>query len=57
MSFEYLDLFTDGILYYLGIYFKYIGFLWSKMTPEAYGIILISVAVGGWFMMKSANNK
>ena len=50
---EYLYEANDFIQYYAIYYMKYIGMLWSQITPEAYASILSLVALIGWFMMKS----
>lgn len=40
---------------YLNFYENYVRSLWNSMSPHEYGILLISIAVVGWFFLKSTN--
>lgn len=41
---------------YLDFYYRFAAKQWANMTPTKYGILLISIGLVGWLMMKS-NNK
>jgi hypothetical protein len=42
---------------YLDFYQDYALDKWRHLTPMQYGVLLISVGVFGWLLMKSANRK
>jgi hypothetical protein len=45
--------FTNDVNYYLRFYRDYALERWNEMTPMQYGLLLISIAVFGWLLMKS----
>ena len=42
---------------YLRFYRSYAERRWDNLTPMEYGILLISVGVFGWVLMKNASRK
>lgn len=42
---------------YSAFYVRYFQSQWSHMTPMKYGVILISIGVFGWLLMKSSIKK
>lgn len=43
----------DVARYYLRFYREYALDKWNHITPMQYGILLISIAVTGWLLMKN----
>ena len=48
-----LDWITITASQYLTFYKKFLIKQWDNMGPEAYGVLLISIAVFGYMLMKS----
>lgn len=48
-----MSTFYQTIVSYFTVYRKTASHAWNNMTPQDYGAILIFVALGGWFMMRS----
>lgn len=48
-----LDSAIDGLNYYMRFYGKYFSDQWNGMGPTGYGILLISIGLFGWLLMKS----
>jgi hypothetical protein len=46
-------LLASAVTRYANFYSQYAANAWANMTPSQYGIILVSVAVFGWILMKS----
>ena len=46
-------LLANVVTRYAKFYSQYAANAWVNMTPSQYGLILISVAVFGWLLMKS----
>jgi hypothetical protein len=44
---------ANAVTRYAKFYAQYASSAWANMTPTQYGIILVSVAVFGWLLMKS----
>lgn len=44
---------TQNVSYYARFYRDYALDRWDQMTPMQYGMLLISIAVFGWLLMKS----
>jgi len=38
---------------YLVIYKRSAVSAWDNLTPQGYAIVLITIAIGGWIMMRS----
>lgn len=53
MSTTLLTTFTQ----YLRFYRNYAERRWDNMTPMEYGILLISIGVFGWMLMKNASKR
>jgi len=47
----------DLICSYFGFYQKYLLDHWHHMNPEKYGILLISIGVFGWLLMKNCSRR
>lgn len=45
------------LMYYLRYYRRYAERRWDQMTPMEYGILLISVGVFGFILMKNASRR
>lgn len=48
---------TNTIRFYSGYYYDYGIDVWENITPSQYGILLVSIGVAGWFLMKSSLKK
>jgi hypothetical protein len=48
---------ANAVTRYAKFYAQYATSAWTNMTPSQYGIILISVAVFGWILMKSGSRR
>jgi hypothetical protein len=48
---------SDTVGDYLRFYGDYAAQRWNHLTPMEYGIILISVGVLGWVLMKNASRR
>ena len=46
-----------SITRYAKFYSQYASNAWANMTPSQYGILLVSVAVFGWILMKSGSRR
>ena len=42
---------------YARYYVQFASNAWTNMTPQQYGIILVSVAFFGWVLMKSGSSR
>lgn len=42
---------------HMAFYARYAQMQWSHMTPMRYGVILVSIGVFGWLLMKSSVKK
>lgn len=47
----------SSIKFHVYFLMDFIGKKWAEMGPQEYTIILISVAVLGWFLMGNASKK
>ena len=45
---------TDQFHYYMRFYRNYALDKWETITPMQYGVLLISIGVFGWILMKNA---
>ncbi len=52
-----INQFLSGLSYYLAFYIDYMGQLWRHITPMQYGMLLIAIAAGGFWLMKSGARK
>ena len=52
-----LALIIASVSRYLQFYQKYAADKWAHLTPMEYGILLISVGVFGWVLMKNASKR
>ena len=43
---------TRTVSFYAGYYYDYGVDTWENITPSQYGILLVSIGVMGWFLMK-----
>jgi len=50
-------LLANVVTRYAKYYSEYASNAWTNMTPPQYGILLISVAVFGWLLMKSGSRR
>jgi hypothetical protein len=50
-------IFMSSIAAYLRFYSEFLQRQWHHMSPAKYGILLISIGVFGWFLMKSGMKK
>ena len=50
-------LLANSVTRYARFYAQYASNAWTNMTPSQYGIILVSVAVFGWILMKSGSRR
>ncbi|HVJ69277.1 MAG TPA: hypothetical protein VM510_14920 [Caulifigura sp.] len=50
-------LLASSISRYAAFYKQYAASVWTNMTPSQYGVMLISVAVFGWILMKSGSRR
>jgi hypothetical protein len=50
-------LLANSVTRYAKYYSEYASNAWTNMTPPQYGIVLISVAVFGWILMKSGSRR
>jgi len=50
-------LLANAVTRYAKFYSQYAANAWANMTPPQYGIVLISVAVFGWILMKSGTRR
>jgi hypothetical protein len=50
-------LLAASLRHYLRFYRDYAENKWDNLTPMQYGILLISVGVFGWLLMKSATKR
>lgn len=48
---------SERVSYYLRFYRNYALDRWDALTPMQYGVLLISIGVFGWILMKNAANK
>jgi hypothetical protein len=48
---------TERVQYYLRFYRNYALDRWDALTPMQYGVLLISIGVFGWILMKNASHK
>jgi hypothetical protein len=48
---------TERVQYYLRFYRNYALDRWDSLTPMQYGVLLISIGVFGWILMKNASHK
>lgn len=42
---------------YMAFYSRYLAQQWNHMTPTKYGVLLISIGVFGWLLMKSSTKR
>jgi hypothetical protein len=50
-------LLANAVTRYAKFYSQYAVSAWTNMTPSQYGVVLISVAVFGWILMKSGSRR
>lgn len=50
-------LLASAVSRYVSFYSQYAASAWANMTPPQYGIVLVSVAVFGWILMKSGSRR
>jgi hypothetical protein len=48
---------ASAVSRYAKFYSQYASNAWANMTPAQYGVVLISVAVFGWILMKSGSKR
>ncbi len=52
-----LDSVLTTISYYIRYYGNFLAKQWRDMTPMGYGMLLVSIGVFGYFLMKSGMKK
>lgn len=51
------DSVTTGINSYLNFYSRFFSEQWRDMSPMKYGLLLISIGVVGFLLMKNGNGR
>ncbi len=52
-----LDNLLYTVSYYIRFYANFFAKQWRDMTPMGYGMLLVSIGVFGYFLMKSGTKK